>query len=246
LRTVFPQQYSGLYIDFRETKAWGVNHNLSSLDGLLRDITRNSRTITLAFDEPRIKPAVLLSLVKRFIVVADVTFVDFDLQFSSILQNLDDSSYRLIDGRRHLSVMQPSNKILDFVGNISSKKINSQGVMILDSLNSLQAILTDDSSTRGSKSANQKTALIVTVLENICRFYSKSLLIVNITKARPVDAESSDSFWEKRIVGGRMIRYKSDMVLSAKQIFSLGVPEVEINVQKSSHLISGQKFRMSV
>ncbi len=168
-----------------------------------------------------------------FVSRDELIYVDFDLQFSSLLQNLDSASYEGLTKSGKLKVLQPSEDILDFAEGISGQEMQSGGALILDSLNSLQSLLTDEASNRGSKIANQKTALIVTVLQKMCRFYSKSLVIVNVTRSRPKNSnEESSSFWEKKLVGGRMIKFKSDVILSVKQILS-APPEIEIKVQES-------------
>lgn len=145
-----------------------------------------------------------------------VFYIDYDLQFSSMLQNIDSVLYESMIGTDKLTVFQPSDDMLDFVGAVASTRIQNGGVMVLDSLNTLQNLLDGISLSRASRIANQKTALIVSVLENICRFYSKSLIIVNLPKSRPKGtSEDSSTFWEKTLVGGRMIRFKSDLILSA-------------------------------
>jgi len=135
---------------------------------------------------------------------------------------------------KNLSVIQPSDDVLEFTAVIYSREMKRGGMIVLDSLNTLQSLLTAQSSNSDSKVANQKSALVVTLLQQISRFYSRSLLITNITKARPNDAkESSSSFWEKVLVGGRMIKFKSDRILSAKKIVKVGSPIVEITSQSS-------------
>jgi hypothetical protein len=133
---------------------------------------------------------------------------------------------------RNLVVIQPTDDLLDFIHDIALEKMEQGGALILDSLNSLQNLLNDNQFNRGSKEANQKTALVVTVLQTMCRYYGKSLIVFNITKSRPRNLdEKSISFWEKTLVGGRMIRYKSDAILSFKQNSS-DTSLIEVNVQE--------------
>ena len=210
-----------------------MNGPLSSFDDLLYDLTPRATTITLAFDDPRIKPLVSLRLIQKILESQkSVIYLDFDLLFSSFLQNLESSELDREITNRNLIVMQPTDDILEFIRNIAFEKMKQGGALILDSLNSLQNLLNDDEISRGSKEANQKTALVVTVLQNMCRYYGKSLIVFNITKSRPRNLdEKSISFWEKTLVGGRMIRFKSDAILSVKQD-SLDASLIEVIVQE--------------
>jgi len=213
---------------------------MSSIEPLLNWITAKLQTITLAFDDPRIKPAVCLGLVERLTSRVNVVYVDFDLQLSSELQNLDLIRYDRINCGGRLTVLQPNDEIPDFVESISFQNMQQGGLLVLDSLNTLQSLLTDDTSSRGSKIANQKTALLVTVLQKLSRFYSKSLIIVNVTKSRPSDRNMlTSTFWEKTLVGGRMIKFKSDAILSVSQNQS---HEVELKFQNTGHGMSSNLY----
>jgi len=148
----------------------------------------------------------------------DVIYLDFDLQFSSILQNLESSRFDLIRSTGLLHVLQPSDEILEFVESLAQYKFHSGGVIVLDSLNSLQNLLTGGRIGEGSKEANQKTALIVTLLQGISRTFKKSLFIINVTKQRPKQTiQDNTALWEKSLVGGRIIKFKSDVVILLKQ-----------------------------
>jgi hypothetical protein len=192
---------------------------LSPIELLLKRLVSGYATYTLAFDEPRIKPAVCLKLVSELLALGeDVMFLDFDLQFSSVLQNVEASRYDLIRSTGLLHVLQPSDEILEFVESLAEYKLHSGGVLVLDSLNSLQNLLTGERIGEGSKEANQKTALIVTVLQGISRTFKKSLFIINVTKQRPKQTiQDNTALWEKTLVGGRIIRFKSDRVISLRR-----------------------------
>ena len=196
--------------------------------------TNRISTLTLVFDDPRIRPLVCLEIVRKFIASQlGVYYIDFDLQFSSLLQNLDREEFDLIHDTGRLVVLQPSYDVFEFMEAIAGWRMQIGGILILDSLNSLQSILTDDTSNKGSKIANQKTLLLITILQEISRFYSKSLIIINVTKSRPSKVNEKDStFWEKTLVGGRMIKFKSDAILSVKQV-AKNLPLIEISVQQS-------------
>ena len=148
-------------------------------------------------------------LVEVFLTVAEVVYIDDDLQFSSTLQNIGEIDYGRAFGN-NLQVMQPSDDALDFVSSIASVKMRLGGIMILDSLNSLQNVIAGNFSEGETKIANQRSALVITILQQLSRFYSKSLIVVNVAKARHSVGKDHSTFWEKSLVGGRMIKFKSD------------------------------------
>lgn len=165
-----------------------------------------------------------------------MTYIDLDLQFSSLLQNLDQAAYDRLANSRKLVVLQPPDDVLELVELIASQKMQKGGILILDSLNSLQNILTEDGSKQQMKAANQKTALIVSILQMISRSYGDSLIVVNVAKSRPRSSEEKDSgHWDKKLVGGRMIKFKSDLILS--------VEEVKGNPSKLEIVVEGSKLR---
>jgi hypothetical protein len=212
-----------------------VNFLCPSDDSFTEKICTSGRTITLAFDNPEIKPIACLELVEKLSALHDTVYLDYDLQLSSFLQNLNGERFDRICKNGKLTVIQPPDDVLSFVELISGEKIGSGGTIIIDSLNTLQTLLTDQDNGRSSKIANQKTAIVITVLQQIVRFYYKSLVIVNVAKSRPKRvSESTESYWEKVLVGGRMIKYKSDAILSVKRGFAGGVPRIEIREQQYS------------
>jgi hypothetical protein len=210
----------------------------------VEDLAKNVLTITLAFDNPQIKPLVCRDIVERFISSHSVVYFDFDLQFSSLLQNLDQVSYERIAHTGKLLVLQPTNSVPDLLEILATFKPPSGGVIVLDSLNTLQDLLTEGSSEKGSKVANQKTALIITLLQNYAQFLSKSLIIVNITKSRPKERiEKNSSDWEKKLVGGRMIKFKSDLIIFTRRS-EQNPREIEIIVQESNKDILKDSARL--
>ena len=110
---------------------------------------------------------------------------------------------------KNLLLIQPSDDALDFVTNIASIRMGQSGILILDSLNSLQNVIAGNLTEGESKIANQRSAVVITILEKLSRFHSKSLLIVNVAKARQRLGKDHSTFWEKSLVGGRMIKFKS-------------------------------------
>jgi hypothetical protein len=188
-------------------------------------------------EDPKLKPALMRRLVEIFLSLSDVLYVDYDLQFSSSLQNLEYTEYSRMVKKENLLVLQPSDDTIEFVSQIASIQMRRGGVLILDSLNSLQNILTGAFLENESKIANQRSALIITILQKLARFYSKSLIIVNVAKARQRLGKDQSTFWEKSLVGGRMIKFKSDLILSATETGG-SRPEVLIRAEKTRSGIS--------
>jgi len=144
------------------------------------------------------------------------------LQFTSLLQNIRFSSFESLGIGKDLLISGPSDDVLStLVGSqIPGKEIRSGGVVILDSLNMLQNMLWDDKTPEiASRVANHRSAVLLSLLSQFSSFYSKSLIIVNLTKARPKKIGDESILWEKEIVGGRMTRFYSDVLLFASISF---------------------------
>jgi hypothetical protein len=203
---------------------------LSTVNKLLGEIVSKNQTVTLVFEDPKIKPAVMKRIVEVLVQSAEVVYADYDLQFSSTLQNLEEIDYARTFGK-NLQVIQPSDDALDFVTHIASIRMGQSGILILDSLNSLQNVIAGNLTEGESKIANQRSALVITILQQLSRFYSKSLMIVNVAKARQRVGKDQSTFWEKSLVGGRMIKFKSDLILFAKEIQE-GLPNIEIRAER--------------
>jgi hypothetical protein len=198
---------------------------LKSIDALLQNLLSLPQTVTLAIDEPRIKPFLTQSLSAACIQSGhQLHYVDFDLQFSSMLQNLSSKALDEMNDGGNLDVFQPregEQAALEVIDHVESlQKVKQGGLVMLDSLNTLQNMLWKEQSPTAAQVANHKSAILITVLEQFAKFYSKTLLIVNITRSRPKThadgrEEQFSVVWEKEIVGGRMLRYKSNAVLFA-------------------------------
>ena len=182
------------------------------------------------FEDPKIKPALMKRVVEASLSLGEVLYIDYDLQFSSILQNIDEIDYAGTFGK-NLQVMQPSDNALDFISDIASIEMHRGGILILDSLNSLQNTIAGNFLEVEAKIANQRSALVITILQQVSRFYSKSLLIVNVARARQKLRIDRSTFWEKSLVGGRMIKFKSDMILFAKETLD-GLPAIEVRAER--------------
>lgn len=197
-------------------------------------LTSSGKIITLAFEDPKLKLWLTKELVQIIVPKTFVMYVDLDLQFSSLLQNLDETAYAQFQNSGRLVVLQPPDDILEFVNSLALQERRGGGVLFLDSLNSLQNILTEDTSRTEGKRANQKTALLISVLQIISRSYGMTLVLINVAKSRPRSSgeKYSSAQWEKKLVGGRMIRFKSDSIISVREIRD-NRPLVEVTIEDS-------------
>jgi len=114
-----------------------------------------------------------------------------------------------------LRVYQPSEfGVVDAVIDVLSESdLRDGGLIVLDSINTLQTLLRQKDDVTDSKKANHEAAILVTLLQQIAQRYSKLLIITNVSRARPHSSEGSVS-WAKEPVGGRMMRYKSGILLT--------------------------------
>ena len=190
---------------------------MQPLKGLLTKIVSTPLTLTLAVENPRIKPALVKKIVEGLVSLGEITYFDYDLQFSSSLQNVSEEMFSDWVSRG-LTVLQPGDDPFDLVAaSTYLSKMKRQGVFILDSINTLQVLLSENNLTQAAKEANYKSSILLSVLQLTARSFSKSFIVFDLTKLRPrVQIDRSIS-WEKELVGGRMIRYKSDMILFASE-----------------------------
>jgi hypothetical protein len=182
---------------------------LKSLADLIRDIS-SSEIISLAYDDPRIKLSMVQSIVEECLGSTQLQYIDFDLQFSSMLQN-GDRKYN-----ENLQLFQPGPSVLDFVVPML-KTAKLGGLVIVDTLNTVQNLFSLEPTPSDIKAANHRSAVLVSALQLLARSYSKTLILLNLTKQRPRKKADSTVTWERDIIGGRMTRFKSDAILFASE-----------------------------
>lgn len=187
---------------------------MKNTDDLVDDISR-CEIITLATDSPAIKPRIMLEIVIQSVNMGkQIHYLDYDLQFSSLLQNLPLRDYDDIN-KDLLCVIQPT-ELLDWYLPFGGEMKDS-GTIIVDSINTVQNMIVDSQPLSDTKTANYRCAVSLSILQHLARFYSKNILIVNLMRARPNSNESRTFSWQRQLVGGRMIRFKSDAILFASR-----------------------------
>ena len=218
---------------------------MKTLAELLPDISQ-CEVVSLAYNNPAIKPEMMLAIVKACIASdLAVDYVDFDLQFSSLLQNLPEPQFKEIFGGS-LRVYQPSATVIDFVESMMSSE-KPKGFVIVDSLNTLQNLLSVEPTATGPKSANQRSAVLVSAMQLFARANSQTILILNLTKSRPKKDENSEIVWEREIVGGRMTRFKSDVILFANETRNpMNFIEVSVDVIHSKSFRGNESDRYGI
>ena len=118
------------------------------------------------------------------------------------------------------------------------------GLIIVDSLNTLQNMLSLEPTITDLKSANHNSAVLVSALQQLARSYSKTIILLSLTKSRPIKSDDLEVTWEKGIIGGRMTKFKSDAILLANEDMSEDsqVARIEVSVDT----ISSKAFKGKV
>ncbi|MGI0090893.1 MAG: hypothetical protein ACREBS_04210 [Nitrososphaerales archaeon] len=184
-------------------------------EALLQDILK-TEIVTLACDDPKIKPEMMWGVVSGCIALGlQVYYIDYDLQFSSLVQNLPDEEFNKL---KDLTILQPRDEALaDSVITLASESMRTGGLIILDSINTIQNLLSIHPSSSDLKVANHRSAILINAYQQLARFYSKSIIILNVTRSRPRPNQGNSISWERKVVGGRMTRFKSDAILFARE-----------------------------
>jgi hypothetical protein len=201
---------------------------MDELDLFLEDM-RNLEVVAISADDSSLRMQFLRRISKHVSrrLGRQIQLIDFDLQFSSYMNNIvaiegigEDIDNQLFN------IMQPSESSIEdsVIKLASSSDLRPGGIMILDSINTLQGMLRNPESDPDSVVANHKAAILITILQQTARYYSKSLWITNITRARPKVLDSGEVFWEREPIGGRMMLFKSDVLLSLRQMTQDGAP----------------------
>lgn len=141
-----------------------------------------------------------------------VIYLDFDLQFSSTLSfKLGKGNFRPGDKLR--TIIFGDTAVADMWASfISTQPEQKGGIIVLDSLNSLQELLRG----RDSQRSNHEASVLLTLLQQYARDNSLVLFISAIIRSRPTGDPDTGS-WGKEISGGRMIRFKSDAIISVEE-----------------------------
>ena len=195
---------------------------MKSKSQLIGDIS--GKTVLLAYDDPQYKLEIVTGIIGENAKMGQqVQYLDFDLQFSSLLRNLSIAEKEKFAG---ISVFPYLTDDINDIFSISQLS-NQGGIVVLDTFNTLQNLMLMGN-LGDSVVANHRTAVVISTLEELTRFYSKTLLILSLTRSRPRKT-SEATLWERDIIGGRMTRFKSDLMLYARVTIMNGKRAVSID-----------------
>jgi hypothetical protein len=185
---------------------------VKSVDELI-DHLAGTEITSIVYEDPRIKLTTMAAIVETYLKKGlQVHYLDYDLQYSSLLQNSDQMSTEL-GANSNLLVLQPKVQIA-IPGEIF-KTARKTGAVIIDSLNTMQSLFAVEPSTANLITANKRTALLISAIQLVSRSFSKTMLLSSIARQRPSKTES-EPVWERTIVGGRMTDFKSDVIISGR------------------------------
>ena len=176
---------------------------------LFLESLKDCNTITLSSPLPFAKTQAIALIVNHFLSLeSQVHYLDFDLQFSSLYLN------QKSELNRNLKLfMTTDSTISDLVVELISSESQTGGLVVLDGINSLQSLLREKKYRTDSIKANHAASVLVTLLEQFASRLSKLLILTNLVRARPKSVEGWVS-WGPELSGGRMIRLKSDAIVS--------------------------------
>lgn len=147
----------------------------------------------------------------------EVHFLDFDLQFSSYLNNLKQITGFHFDPSLEFYLFQPEegrveDSVVELLSEFSSAKRG--GLVVLDSLNTLQNLIRIKETDIDSVDANHKAAILITLIQQGVKNLSKTILVTTITRERPITSGLGETSWDRSPSGGRMMLFKSGAILS--------------------------------
>jgi hypothetical protein len=211
------------------------------------------QTITFFSQNPIIKTSALSSIISGFLSrEKQVHFADFDLQYSSLISN-NSSHYEKLSNKLFQLFRSEGSQTVDlFVSLLNSSNVEKGGIIVLDSINTLQVMLQPRASRMDFVKSNHEAAILITLVQEFASRYSKTLILGNSVRPRPRERGGS-KLWHTTLSGGRMITIKSDVVLSATQsLGGLGLNDkivliVESVADKHNGVFrKGQTFSFSV
>ncbi|MHB1908111.1 MAG: hypothetical protein ACYCQJ_04460 [Nitrososphaerales archaeon] len=176
---------------------------------LFLNALKDCKTVTLSSPIPYAKTQAISLIVNHFLSLEkQVHYLDFDLQFSSLYLNQESKL------NRNLKLFADSGAaISDSIVELISSDSEAGGLVVLDGINSLQSLLREKNYITDSIKANHGASVLVTLLEQFASRLSKLLILTNLVRARPKSVEGWVS-WGPELSGGRMIRLKSDAIVS--------------------------------
>jgi|GEM_PF-1995302 hypothetical protein len=175
-------------------------------------------TLSISSREPIFKTIGLTCLAKAALDSdMQVTYLDFDLQFSSLYSCIQDS-LKQSNVFTRLDIIRPSSakferELIDFIASLQSAKRSERGLVILDSLNSFEHLLVAMDGRYDWVAANRLAFLYLTLLQMQTKSLGMTLIISNLLRSRPPRSPAHDRQWSAELVGGRLVTQKSKAIL---------------------------------
>ncbi len=179
-----------------------LSNSFGLLDGL-----EKYKTVSIYSEDAMAKTYLLSILVEQSIARnGEIHYLDCDLQYSSMNCQNKGTNHLSSALNRGLKLYVPAelgftHSLVDLM---SSEPKKEAGLVVLDSLNSMQNLLREQDPSIDWVKANHEAAIVLTLLQEFCSHHGKILIISNIARAKPSKTVSGS--WEKDISGGRMIR----------------------------------------
>jgi hypothetical protein len=227
--------------------------HLLELEDLVSFI-QECETITLSSQSPATKTSTLSAIVDCFLSgEKQVQYLDLDLQFSSMVTNNPNDVQRSsellqIFWSRDIQTVDLIISLLD------SSNVKKGGIIIVDSIGSLQSLLLQQGERRiDFVKSNHRAAVLLTLIEEFACRNSKALILANITRPRPRNGKNVRS-WDIELSGGRMIKLKSNVVISATEIAKDPItkePNIRLDVESvrkgfNQRFREGETFALSL
>ena len=190
----------------------GIALGESSVGNLIDDLLKYN-TVTVSSKAPIAKTYLLFLISKTIIARGNqVHYFDLDFQFSSIVS----ISKNKLDSDLNLYCCKDKEIIETAVSILSAIDVQRNGLVVVDSINTLQTVLAKRESALDFPKANHEAAILVSLFQEFAMRNSKLLLMTDVVTSKPVK-ESGLQIWGSELSGGRMIKLKSDVVLSVEQ-----------------------------
>ena len=146
-----------------------------------------------------------------------VQYVDLDLQYSSMITN---SIVHHHFASETLQVFRSRDlQTVDLVISLlDSPQVRKGGIIVVDSINTLQMLLQEREHRIDFVKSNHEAAILITLVQEFACRYSKALILANVIRSRPREGQDF-RLWDMELSGGRVIKFKSDVILSVARSF---------------------------
>ncbi|MDH2899604.1 MAG: hypothetical protein PXY39_01400 [archaeon] len=187
---------------------------MSQLEAFLSSI-KECQTITFSSQNPMIKTLTLSIIVDEFLSSKQqVQYVDLDLQYSSMFTNSLD--HRHLASETLQMFRSRDLQTVDLVISLLNSQVRKGGIIVVDSINTLQMLLHESEHRIDFVKSNHEAAILITLIQEFACRYSKALILANVMRSRPRKGQDF-RLWDMELSGGRVIKFKSDVILSVSR-----------------------------